>query len=111
MKKKMYSIFNNIQNNHWWFRGRKHIIHKLLLSLYPESVKKKKIKICEVGCGAGLMIPVLKKLGKLTLVDYSSESIRLCKENFSIKVIKGKLPDNFKLNQKFDLIIHLFPIV
>lgn len=87
--------------------------------LYPKETKKrllkpikKEMKVLDVGCGNGLMIPeVLKKGGLYTGVDISVQLLKTIKEKYKseikakkVKIIKAdalKLP--FK-NNSFDFI-------
>ncbi len=75
--------------------------------------KKNNIKVLELGCGTGSNIPVLLfyKM-KITGIDFSNESIKICKKKFkSKKNVKFKLFDMLKIHEmkeKYDLIIDVF---
>ena len=91
-------------------------IRKKLISYFkldPKSKKPlKKINILDVGCGGGLLCEPLKKLGAtITGIDASKNNIEVAKfhakeMNLNINYINCA-PENFKLNNKFDVILNM----
>ncbi len=97
--------FNNIEQFHWWWKGRRSIIKKIIdrLVIKPQH-------ILDIGCGTGETLNYLKKIlpkAKLTGIDESSIAVKLSQQNTKTKIIKGsalQLP--FK-DSSFDLILLL----
>ena len=105
MDTSLYKKFNKIQNTHWWFRAKKHIvlylIDKLHLSLNHGN-------ILDIGCGGGLMLEALQKYGNVTGMDSSKESLLFCREIFTGALEFGGFPDNIpRFERKFNLITML----
>ena len=72
----------------------------------------KKINILDIGCGGGLLCEPLKRLGAtVTGIDPSKNNIEVAKfhakeMNLNINYINCA-PENFKLNNKFDVILNM----
>ena len=65
MEKSAYEILDNLQFNHWWFKGRARIIDRFL----KKSINKENNTILDVGSGFGALIPTLKKYGEVECVE------------------------------------------
>lgn len=101
----MYRIFFEIQKKHWWFTSKKIIV----LDTISQYVSlNKSASILDIGCGSGLMLNALEKLGSTTGMDMSDEAIMFSKEIFKGPIEQGYLPNNipFESNQ-FNLITAL----
>ncbi len=105
MNIEMYRIFFEIQKKHWWFTSKKIIV----LDTISQYVSlNKSASILDIGCGSGLMLNALEKLGSTTGMDMSDEAIMFSKEIFKGPIEQGYLPNNipFESNQ-FNLITAL----
>ena len=71
-----------------------------------------KINILDIGCGGGLLCEPLNRLGaKVTGIDASNNNIEIAKMhakemNLNIKYVHCA-PENFKLKNKFDVILNM----
>ena len=105
MNIELYRTFFYVQNKHWWFITKRIIVMDLIkrhIDIHKEP------KILDIGCGSGLMLNHLKKIGHTYGMDMSDEAIKFSKEIFNGKVEKGSMPDNIPFeNVYFDLIILL----
>ncbi len=111
MNIEMYRIFFNIQKQHWWFVIKKEIILDAI-SLYTKL--KPNSQILDIGCGSGLMLNALEKIGITNGMDMSNEAIAFSREIFSGPVKQGSLPKNvpypensFELITALDVIEHI----
>lgn len=105
MKIEMYRIFFEIQKKHWWFVTRKNIVLDFVDRFLP---KDDQVKILDIGCGSGLMLNDLEKVGQTFGMDMSDEAISFSKEIFGGTVEKGSLPDQVPYQEDFfDLITAL----
>lgn len=105
MKIEMYRIFFEIQKKHWWFVTRKNIVLDFVDRFLP---KDDQVKILDIGCGSGLMLNDLEKVGQTFGMDMSDEAISFSKEIFGGTVEKGALPDQVPYQEDFfDLITAL----
>ena len=101
----MYRIFFEIQKKHWWFVTRKNIVLDFVDRYLPEGDQ---VKVLDIGCGSGLMLNALAKVGQTFGMDMSDEAISFSKEIFDGRVEKGALPDQVPYQEDFfDLITAL----
>jgi len=104
MNIQMYRTHFEIQKKHWWLVTKK----KIVLSFIERYTKKPAPAILDIGCGSGLMLNALEKLGQTHGMDMSDEAIAFSKEIFSGTVKKGSLPNDLPYPEKsFDLITAL----
>jgi len=111
MNIEMYRIFFNIQKQHWWFVTKKNII----LDTIGRHLKlKSSSMILDIGCGSGLMLNDLEKIGQTNGMDMSNEAIQFSKEIFNGPVKQGSLPNQvpypesaFELITALDVIEHI----
>ena len=111
MNIEMYRIFFNIQKQHWWFVTKKDII----LDTIGRHLKLKfSSMILDIGCGSGLMLNDLEKIGQTNGMDMSNEAIQFSKEIFNGPVKQGSLPNQvpypesaFELITALDVIEHI----
>jgi SAM-dependent methyltransferase len=101
----MYRIFFDIQKKHWWFVTKKDIV---LDTIDKHLSKHADAKVLDIGCGSGLMLNALEKVGQTFGMDMSDDAINFSKEIFNGKVEKGFLPDQIPYAENFfDLITAL----
>ncbi len=76
----MYRSFaEQHERRHWWFVGRRRIVASLLDSALGGA---RDLRILDIGCGTGGMIPVLSRFGRVTGIDPSEEAIRYSREQY-----------------------------
>lgn len=97
------AIYWQLEETHWWFRGRAHLILCLLRSLkVPASAS-----ILDVGCSAGPLLRRLHAAGytNVTGIDLSEDAIRRC---HSVGLANTEVMDATNpryADQSFDLLI------
>ena len=74
METELYDYFYRAEERHWWFRARRAILADVLerMELSPD------LRIADVGCGTGGMMPVLARYGRVTGVDESPLAREYC---------------------------------
>lgn len=81
MEEQVYQLFSKIQKTHWWFVARQIILEDIL----KERVAGKSgLRIADVGCGTGALLPMLSQFGEAWGIDDSLTAVEICRlENFS----------------------------
>lgn len=100
MRKKFYEELYLLEEKHWWLIAKREISLKLL----EHFIKKRDLKILDIGCGTGKNIETLSKFGKTWGIDISPQAIKYCKKR-GIKNIKlGKADQTGFKKSSFDII-------
>ena len=109
MNNKLLGIFQEVEEYHWWFAGRKYLL-KRLIKKHPESGG---MKILDVGCGTGGVMRFLSAYGRVWGVDKSPRAVEYCLKN-DMKNVRladaTKLPfrrDWFDLVALLDVMEHI----
>jgi SAM-dependent methyltransferase len=101
MEVRKYSEMAEIQDHHWWFRGRRFLFRCVL----KELKLSKNSLILEIGCGTGANLSLLKEFGTVYGVEMDEYSRNYAREKSGVNVEYGKLPDTIPFpEKKFDLI-------
>jgi len=97
-----YSLkYRGLEENHWWFTGRRDIINKLINDYSKDT------ETLEVGCSGGVLIESLKMHGfrRLQGIDIDDNAVEICRQKGISDVhIADAEKTEFK-DQQFDLII------
>ncbi len=104
MDKAVYQQMHDVEEQHWWFAGRRQIIKHLLsgLNLAPEA------RILDAGCGTGGNLSLLAEFGEVVGVEFDEAAAEMARARRVGQVLRGGLPDELPLtNQTFDLIVLL----
>ena len=101
MEVEVYKRWDEENQKHWWFEGRKKIIYSIL----KNNIRKNDLKILDFGCGVGVNTKMLSEFGDVTCFDPSPEAIKFLKRKFNNdkKVLVEDNLDN--CSEQFDLII------
>jgi SAM-dependent methyltransferase len=110
MDRSTYDRMRQLQENHWWFRGRRTILSGLIGDLgLPQPAK-----VLEVGCGPGGNLTMLRQFGEVTGLEPDEASRSYASERMGVRVEGGLLPDglpfapeSFDLVCAFDVIEHV----
>lgn len=103
MQREAFEQMLKTQDVHWWFRGKRRILQKII---EKRVFSGEPCDILEVGCGTGSNLPMLVPFGNVTaleLDDYAREHIV---SRLGVSVAKGWLPDGMEAVQgrRFDLV-------
>lgn len=100
MEKQLYKEMYEIEEKHWWFRGRRKILFDVLRRQVGRTGK-----VLDIGCETGVNAQWLGKLGDgISGIEMSDDAIGLAKKRTpNLKIIKGEFP-NIGINERFDLI-------
>jgi SAM-dependent methyltransferase len=102
MDRAQYEAMIHAESGHWWFRGRRKVISRLLadMKLRPDA------SLLEIGCGGGGNLPMLSSFSrKLRAVEPNPVLREHAAGRGLCEVREGLLPDPIPYEgEKFDLI-------
>lgn len=106
MRRATYRVERSVSQDHWWFRGRRRILTRLLadLGLPPDAC------ILDAGCGTGANTPTLAAHGRVFGVDASPVPLGLARDGRAVLARLERLPfasGSFDLVAALDLLEHL----
>jgi SAM-dependent methyltransferase len=97
------------EDRHWWYRGRREVLERVIAGLGLEPGAP----ILDAGCGSGRNMVELARRGPVTGIEVSDTSVRLAHERAAGEVIAGSVLDmpfesgHFQLAACLDVIEHL----
>ncbi|MCJ2542147.1 methyltransferase domain-containing protein [Synechococcus bigranulatus str. 'Rupite'] len=101
MDPKAYEQMAKLEDEHWWFVGRRRIFSRVIETLALPSPAH----ILEAGCGSGGNLKMLSQFGKVWGMEKSEFARPLAQARQIGIVAEGELPDRIPFEgQQFDLI-------
>jgi SAM-dependent methyltransferase len=98
-----------VEDRHWWYRGRRIVIERVLDRLgLPDPAR-----ILDAGCGSGRNMVELVRRGSVTGIELSPPSVEIARERGCGEVVEGSVlempfaDDSFDLAVSLDVIEHL----
>jgi SAM-dependent methyltransferase len=97
------------EDRHWWYRGRRKVIERVVEDLRVPA----RARILDAGCGSGRNMVELARHGTVTGVELADASVSLARERGAGEVIAGSVlempfeADSFDLAASLDVIEHL----
>ena len=96
-------LYPRLFAHHWWWRARETVILAELARLRPDGEWG---NILDVGCGDGLFLPTLSKMGHVEGVEpYGAESVSATDTDITIHRVP--FDSRFDPGKRFDLILML----
>ena len=104
MEAQLFEEMERLQDEHWWFCGRRHILGKVIESLGLPA----KARILELGAGTGSNFPMLSRFGDLTAVEADDFARSRAAVRLGRPVASGTLPFGLPTGiGRFDLVCML----
>jgi SAM-dependent methyltransferase len=97
------------EDRHWWYRGRRTVLGRVIADLRLPA----RAKILDAGCGSGRNMVELARHGDVTGVELSATSVCLARERSAGEVVEGSVLEmpfeggTFDLAVSLDVIEHL----
>jgi SAM-dependent methyltransferase len=97
------------EDRHWWYRGRRIVLERVLADLRLPA----RARILDAGCGSGRNMVEFARHGAVTGVELADASVELARERGAGEVVAGSVlempfeADSFDLAASLDVIEHL----
>lgn len=102
MNREIYIRMAGVEDDHWWFSGRRAIVESLLARIgLPRDAA-----ILEPGCGTGGNLRMLARCGSVCAMDLDDQACRFAQARGIGEVAAGRLPDKIPFGDRcFDLVV------
>jgi len=97
------------EDEHWWFRGKRAIVGKMITRFGSSGTER---RILDVGCGTGGLLRALAEYGEAHGIDVHPLALDLCRQRGSRNLVRGAavhLPygdDEFDVVTALDVLYH-----
>jgi SAM-dependent methyltransferase len=96
-----YRELYELEDKHWWFRGRRTMIWAMLRRAGIGS----SLRILDAGCGTGRNLVEFRGLGEAEGVDFSPEAVEFCRQRGLARVQRAPIEELPFEDGRFDLIL------
>jgi SAM-dependent methyltransferase len=101
----LYDELHRVEQTHWWFRARRHIVWSLVRR-YVEGGANRRLRVCELGCGTGGNLVEIADEHDVVGIECSPEALKYARQSLGNRVRYGRLPDDVGLRpQSFDVVL------
>jgi SAM-dependent methyltransferase len=105
MHVKLYDEMCEVEQNHWWFQARRSIV-QTLVRRYIGGPRRRRLRICELGCGTGGNLAELAREHDVLGVECSPHALIHARRRLGHRVLGGSLPDDVDLPpDSFDVVL------
>ena len=101
MEEPLYATLWRLEDDHWWFRGRRDVLWALL----SHAQVRPSPRILDAGCGTGRNLEEFARLGPIEGVDASAEAVGFCDERGVGLVTRANLESLPHDDGAFDLVL------
>jgi len=110
MRDYTYEILFESEEDHWWLASRRRMVVDWVTQRYPG---RRDLRILDVGCGTGMMLVEMARLGQAQGIDASEEALAFCRRRGLTAVQNGnvlRLPfadNSFDVLTGVDILEHI----
>jgi SAM-dependent methyltransferase len=105
MESKLYDELYCVEQTHWWFQARRHIVWNLV-HRYAQMPRNGRLKVCELGCGTAGNLAAVADWHDVIGVECSPQAIEYAKSRLGSRIIRGSLPSDVPLPpDSFDVVL------
>lgn len=109
MRQRYRGVTLSVEDRHWWYRGRRRVVGRVLagLDLPPDT------RILDAGCGGGGNFAALARFGRVTGLEPDADARAAARERGLGEVVEGGLAElpfedgSFDLATALDVIEHV----
>ena len=103
MQPRAYEVLAAIERDHWWYRGRRVLLRRLLRRFPPPSGAR----LLDVGCGTGGNLELLAESGDVVGVDPSAVAGEFCRAAWAGRFARGRVPELPVADESCDVVAAL----
>src|SRR3954453_5584614 len=100
MEEHVYRQLYELEDEHWWFRGRRAVIHALL----ARAALRPRPRILDAGCGTGRNLLEYGRIGEAQGVDPSADAVAFCQARGLDRVRQSGVEELPFADASFDLV-------
>lgn len=101
----LYDELHRVEQTHWWFRARRHIVWSLVRR-YVGGEPNRRLRICELGCGTGGNLVAAAAKHDVVGVECSPQALEFARQTLGSSVRFGRLPHEIDLpRESFDVVL------
>jgi SAM-dependent methyltransferase len=111
MERVLYDHMEELDGQHWWYRGRRRILADLIRR---EVRPPPNALIFEIGCGSGHNLPMLAEFGMVDALELDEAACALAERRLGRPVLRAPLPElkgipthHYDMIGAFDVIEHV----
>jgi SAM-dependent methyltransferase len=107
-----YALMAEVEDQHWWWRGRREIITRTLERYAPEQTNGPR-RVLEVGCGTGGNLAALSRFGQVLGAEHEPAALEFLRakngDRFQViqHSIPAPIPGTFDILAMFDVLEHI----
>jgi SAM-dependent methyltransferase len=114
MNSEEYKLMYDLEDDHWWFCGKRKLI-KLLIQQYYYSNKhsltevtgKERPLVMDIGCGTGKMLEELSQFADAIGCDYNIDAVEFCRKRGNFLLIQASAENIPLLNKSLNIVFIL----
>lgn len=107
MTPELFEQMRDLEDRHWWFRGRRDIARNALEQLDLTDNPS----ILDLGCGTGGNLKMLAAFGDVQGVEVDETAIRYARDRRIAPIFSGKLPDGVPCDQNSLDLVTMFDVL
>jgi SAM-dependent methyltransferase len=105
MDAELYDELYRVEQTHWWFRARRHIVWSLVRR-YVGGGANRRLNVCELGCGTGGNLAAIADEHDIVGVECSPYAMAHAQKSLGSRIRYGSLPNEIDLPpSSFDVVL------
>jgi SAM-dependent methyltransferase len=101
----LYDQLWRVEQEHWWFQARRHIVWSLV-ERHVAGGRERRLRVCDIGCGTGGNLFALADRHDVVGVEHSPQALEYARRRLGDRVRAGSLPDGVDLPPaSFDVVL------
>lgn len=104
MEEQQYDFERTVEDWHWWYQGRRHILDQLMQGL---TLDRRRARLLDIGCGTGGSSLVLSRYGAAVALDRSAKPFSISMDRPYAHRVAGTAERLPFAGQSFDAAIAL----